>query len=651
MNAIKKTAPLILSLLIMAIYCLFLLTQGNFDIKKEFAHSMLFQNMWLNLSQGSLAVDAELMGNEGFLVKGITTAYFLPFPSFVRGLLAIINFDSSAILSILLGTLLFAISSSLIWLHFFRSHSPNNPELKRYYLNSGVILFILGSPALGLIMYATPFWEAIIWANGLFITACYLSIKILSAPLPRPQIVYIFTILCSLTLFTRATFSFASCILFGLTIFLSVFKEAKKTKQFIVSLAANKTLLVNCLFFSIAILLLLTFNYAKWGNPFEFYPLQYYKFWDDAQKAIYFSHGALSFTRFPVTFFYYFIPSLDNFSNLSGGLSMGHTYLPYGLSSFDVREPALPLTLTQPILVMLFVAGIFIYLRNASSKQFTAAGYSLIAAIVASLIPMLFILGIHSLCIRYAGDFFPLMTLFAIYAYWQIILLIDKKCFIKRPKNKFASIKILLTLGLTALLCTSIFFSTSSIFIQSAYWKKAFLNFVLIPLELNEQVTFESHGHNDKGVGYLYRGWSHDFESTGTWSNAKKSTLLLFINKDSEKPANLELTLSTFIAPNHPNQKINVYINNIFKEQLSINTPDMQTINFSPLLEKNQWSTGLYSKLYSFFIKNPGNTSGEIFKIDFDYLNPASPKSLGLGTDDRLLGIRVVSARVTQETK
>ena len=166
-------------MLFLSIYCVFLLSLGSFDLKKQFAFTLLFQNIWEHLTHGSLAVDKDLIGMEGFDVNVITTAYFLPFPSLIRGILSTIGYGESAILSVLLGALIFTSGSLLIWRLIFRAILMPQGAANTYYWISGALVCTLLSPILGMMSFPTPFWEVIVWASALFLLASYLSIRVI----------------------------------------------------------------------------------------------------------------------------------------------------------------------------------------------------------------------------------------------------------------------------------------------------------------------------------------------------------------------------------------------------------------------------------------------------------------------------------------
>ena len=621
-------------MLFLSIYCVFLLSLGSFELKKQFALTLLFQNMWGHLSNGSLAIDKDLIGLEGFEVNGITTAYFLPFPSIVRGFLSVFGYGESAILSVLLGCLTFFTASLLLWRLICTSTFKQSGALTYCFWVLGILLCTLLSPMLGMLSFPTPFWEAIVWASALFLLACVLSVYVLQHDAKNSYALIVFSLVCGLSLFTRATFSFSTCLLFGLTMMQLIFTRIHLGQKPL-SILSNKALIIGSIIFSAFLGLLLFFNYLKWGNPFEFYPLQYYKMWSEEQKLRYFSHGALNLSRLPETISYYFLPVADNFSSDAPFIQMASSAQFGNSGIFDYREPRLAISLTEPIPVLLFLIGLIVLpwaILNRKGKIYLA----LIPAAVTSLVPIIFILSIHSLSIRYAGDFLPAIIIFSLIGLTQIC--IGMKRTVTKPIN------LALTMMISALIALSLYLSTSGVLQQDALWKKAFDKW-LIPMQIGEVVEFKNHGNNDKGVGYLQTGWAEDLETFGTWSNSTTSKLLIMPPTNFQANNALVIQAKAFVAPNHPEQIVEIWVDGKLNQTLHFTNPDVQKIIIkSPF--SISWSSPLKytsARLFNFLSRFYNIPTQEPTMIHFVLRNPARPKDLGIGNDDRLLGIGLIT--------
>ena len=85
----------------------------------------------------------------------------------------------------------------------------------------------------------------------------------------------------------------------------------------------------------------------------------------------------------------------------------------------------------------------------------------------------------------------------------------------------------------------------------------------------------------------------------------------------------VNLTVRAFVNEKHPVQQIDVYINNVLVKHFELR-------NFA-------------SNLMDIPIP-PSVLNDEFFKLELKIQSPTSPKALGLGADDRQLGIGAISA-------
>jgi len=119
------------------------------------------------------------------------------------------------------------------------------------------------------------------------------------------------------------------------------------------------------------------------------------------------------------------------------------------------------------------------------------------------------------------------------------------------------------------------------------------------------------------GEKYIKDGWSSQ-ESWGRWTSGQKSQIR--VPMPTEHVKILRLKANAFVTENHP----------ILKIGISINSGPVK------LFEITQ------SKNLDLEIPIPArSTTTPYATIDFDIKNPASPKDLGMGSDDRKLGIGV----------
>ena len=120
---------------------------------------------------------------------------------------------------------------------------------------------------------------------------------------------------------------------------------------------------------------------------------------------------------------------------------------------------------------------------------------------------------------------------------------------------------------------------------------------------------------------FLLEGWAPYGEAWGTWSDGVSASVLLPVPAGNPKMVNF--TVRAFVNEKHPVQQIDAYINNVLVKHFELR-------NFA-------------SNLMDIPIP-PAVLNDEFFKLELKIQSPTSPKALGLGADDRQLGIGAISA-------
>lgn len=130
-------------------------------------------------------------------------------------------------------------------------------------------------------------------------------------------------------------------------------------------------------------------------------------------------------------------------------------------------------------------------------------------------------------------------------------------------------------------------------------------------LELNSRIDFSSADAEK----YLWYGWSGP-EQGFRWTDGKQSTITFSVDQSSDLL--LQIKAATFVVPDRlRTQTVSISLNNHLLETREIDAPQVFTV----ALQKE-----LLSK------RNV---------LVFDLPNATSPRALGLGKDDRTLGLRV----------
>ena len=135
----------------------------------------------------------------------------------------------------------------------------------------------------------------------------------------------------------------------------------------------------------------------------------------------------------------------------------------------------------------------------------------------------------------------------------------------------------------------------------------------------NEPIYFGFKSVNSKS--YLLAGWSSIIEDWGVWSNGKLSQLFLPLPEGMKKKQ-LELKLRAFIVKGI-NQEVEIWANGIFQKKILLDRAEQNRV----------------------IVQIPEKAIMQNYLVlTFRYINPKRPIDFGMGDDDRLLGIGLVSA-------
>ena len=148
------------------------------------------------------------------------------------------------------------------------------------------------------------------------------------------------------------------------------------------------------------------------------------------------------------------------------------------------------------------------------------------------------------------------------------------------------------------------------------------LNQLAPEISLGEKIIFSSQGRGR--VDFMLEGWGYG-ENWGTWAIAPQAKLIF--NFSTFKPRKMVIDARAFLAPLHLQQEIEVWGNGSLLgkaalkksdgNQIELTLPDQETVN-------------------------------PILNLEFRSINSVSPKNMGIGTDERLLGIGLKSIQFTR---
>lgn len=608
--------------------------------------------MWHHLIEFDLGVSPNLVGGEGFWMGEKTTVYFLPLPALVRGLLSIFNMGESAVTSILLAVFLFISASLSLWHSLYLKAFTTQMSRPKLSYRFGIVFFSICTPIISILAFPGVFWEAITWGAASLICAAALSVRLLSKKYDvSPSIPYlVFTLSCGATLFTRATFSFTSCWLFFITTLFFLYQERATHQTLFIALKKNKVVIANCLLFTLFLGCLLLFNFMKWGNPFEFYPIHQYKMFSEEELLLYKSIGPLNINRIPENFGYFFLPWVDNFSSVPPFIKMGFQHFFTNIGQFNYQEPTLPLTLVIPATILLFFIGLFSLFSPFILRQKWI--FSFIPSLACLLIPVFFILTHHAQSLRYAGDFMPALVIFSQIGFAYLIFLNSEWHLLTdviKFKNPFYLKRILLSGSILFLMLSLVLASTGPI-LQNHYWRTFMSGNQISSMQFNQPVSFQASANLLIASRMLAKGW-YPTEEWGAWSKGDEvSSLIVMPPLGSTSKDNLSLKVNALVTPTHPLQVVEFWINNHLVKTVSLQDNADHEI-LLPLPSPSN-APMAFVWLYENILFRIEKTLGVPLTFNRLLLEiktqlPASPKDMGLSqSDTRQIGIGIKSVEI-----
>ena len=152
--------------------------------------------------------------------------------------------------------------------------------------------------------------------------------------------------------------------------------------------------------------------------------------------------------------------------------------------------------------------------------------------------------------------------------------------------------------------------------------KTSELNQLAPEIHLGEKIIFSSQarGRDD----FMIEGWGYG-EDWGTWAVAPQAKLIF--NFPTSKPKKMVINAKAFLAPKHLQQEIEIWGNGSLLGKATLKKSDGNQIELT---------------LPDQVMANP------ILNLEFRSINAVSPKDMGLGTDERLLGIGLQSIQFTR---
>lgn len=596
------------SLALVSICLISFSTLSNFTYDILYTNSLgnVFGDMWNHLRRGSLEASPEIILFEGYFIGEKVYAYPLPMPAFIRGLYSLVSLQDYAIPSFLLAASIWSAAVLGIVINLSKLITPNT---SRDWIYPWIPFFLF--PILLLMISIKIYWEAAIWGLAIFSAAIWALTNFQLHRSTQSRIVL--TVVISLLLFTRPTYTIAGLLVFILLIYLdgkgciSLFDRLRR----IVSMK----FFIPYLIFVIFVILLGLLNYAKWGNIFDFMPVQFnagYIASDNNYRAkMALIEPTFKLLRVPESIDYYFGITGANFSSSEPYLVRGKSMLPFQLAYFDYRELYYSISLAMPIYLLFSILGFWVYSKSRNVMHKNHIG----TVLVVSLVPGLLLLPLMIVAGRYRAEFYLFIIISGfLFLNWYCPTL---------SKAKNLILAIFVSLFSFVLIANNVFVERQSFFDCAKGIVPRPLNdfYRCPPLEIEPLSSQNPLYFSKMGLGkyFLIDGWSSP-EDWGVWSNGKKSELNLPI-RGNETIREIIIRHKKF-GPSFPNQQgLEILIN-------GVNQTGFQFNNDSELIRIP-------------FIRN--DPFKEEIKLEFRYSNAKSPQELGISQDDRRIAIGLIS--------
>ncbi|HUC11663.1 MAG TPA: hypothetical protein VL985_14735 [Stellaceae bacterium] len=410
---------------IVAIYYLFLLSNGTFRL---FATEMLdkvYDNMLVHLLHGRFDINPKIIDFEAFTKNGKTYTYFGMFPALLRLFampFANIATIDLARISCLTADVTFVALQLAMVLTVHNSLSLAN----RRPLFLGVMLAAtaLSGPQLYILGTAAIYHESILWSAAM---AAAFNLLVVRAAFRQQGFSHrdliSMAILAGLAINTRPTIGVALYLGTLLLVARQAWRHAAGRRPpffgtggvtAIRSMVCDRSVLLPVMILGMLAAGAGIINFERWGNPFTFADFRYYGFVQNNPNfaRAFDNYGEFSLARIWIGLLYY---------------ATGLPYMAKDIPRFagflasrvaGIEAPPFPPLLTNPLTIVLAAIGVY---QIVSKPQLPPEATAILRlALLANLSAVLLVLAAMFMTMRFRFDFAPFMTLAAVIGYRSI---------------------------------------------------------------------------------------------------------------------------------------------------------------------------------------------------------------------------------------
>ena len=415
-------------LVVIAVYYLFLLSNGTFELFTPEMFSRVFDNMLVHLLHGEFTVDRSIIDYEAFTRNGKTYSYFGIFPALLR-LVAMPFTDVATVelarVSCLTAVVIFVALQLRMLLIAHNSLLPENRM--PWALTVVAAATVFSGPQLYILGTAYIYLEPILWSAAM---AAAFNLIVLRAALGggglRSRDLVSIAVLAGLAINTRPTIGVALYLGTVLLVMWTAWRRHEGERRLsanprgigtaMAALLRDRSVLWPVVVLGLLGIVVSVVNFERWGNPFTFGDF-HYNYWirhNPIRLAALENYGDLNLGRMWIGALYYatgipyVLKSVPPFS----------AYLQARFVAIEA-PPIIPL-LTNPLTILL--AGIGLYRLWTRPRLPVDSVAILRLALIgnASAVAMIFMAS--GLALRYRFDLAPVMTLAAVVGYRSVSL-------------------------------------------------------------------------------------------------------------------------------------------------------------------------------------------------------------------------------------
>jgi hypothetical protein len=432
-----------------AVYYLFLLSSGTFQLFAPEMLDQVFDNMLVHLLRGDFTVDRDAIGFEAFTRDGKTYAYFGVLPALLRlPALVLVEIAQARLarLSCLAAVVLYVALQLRMLLFVHERLPPQNRA--RSFLGVMVAATVLSGPQLYMLSSSPLHHEPILWSAAM---AAAFNLVVVRAAFGAGRfgtrdLVWL-AILAGLAINTRASVGGALYLGAALLVARAAWERYAAGPGGRVSAAhgagappAIRAIACDLgIVLPLGVLFLLAIavgmvNFERWGSPFSFIDFRYYDFSNLHRQndlAVVRNYGEIDLGRTWIGALYY---------------ATGVPYVLKGVSPFAeflhsryqaIEAPPITPLLTNPLTIVLGAVGLY---RLCSKPPVSASGATLLRlALIGHAAAVVVIFAAMALALRYRFDFAPFMTLAALVGYRAVSVSIAETSEIWRKRLRIAA--------------------------------------------------------------------------------------------------------------------------------------------------------------------------------------------------------------------